>query len=219
MGAETLVYIKMLKKHSFIKFLFIWLAVFLTTNADTFGQESEKRSHLAGEFTLSVNKTIPRDEISEGRYAFGLGVYRNFLDKRTVNLLVGLEYNLVRKHYNYIAFGSHSHSETTFNIGYYGVPIMARVNIKKAFINFGYFMEQAIYEKHIEGIHNPRSGYGAQNFGFLRGYIVGIGAKFPIQKQMFFMKMEYKHGVNDILVGNNFVIYTSYARAVLGYAF
>lgn len=48
---------------------------------------------LFNEFIVSLNRTTVSDNNTEGRFGFGLGMFRAFFNQKRCNLVVGLEYN------------------------------------------------------------------------------------------------------------------------------
>lgn len=194
--------------HRFIFFFgFFGIASLLT------GQETFKPP-VVGEFSMYVNKSVPHDDYSEGRHGFGLEVHRNFFDKCRVNLLVGVEYNMLTQYYRYIHFGGSSARYQTIQVSYFGYATSVRFNTKIVAFDIGYSIEGGFKNSPID-IY-PGGISKRPRFGFLNGIRGALAFKIPSEGNRILMKIGYKYNTNSV-TGKNFESHSSTVKVGFAY--
>lgn len=155
---------------------------------------------------MYINKSVPHDDLSEGRKGFGIEIHRNFFDTKRFSLLVGVEYNLLTQYYRYIRFGSLTATEQTIQVSYFGFASSVRLNTKLAALDFGVAYSGAIKNSPIEVYPGGRSE--KSRFGFLTGLRFGAAFKIPNDNSRILVKIGYKYNTNSV-TGKNFKSYSS----------
>ncbi len=62
----------------------------------------DKRRFFLDEFQISANRMVPNENSSETGFGYGIGVYHSFRSEKTLNLLLGLEYNRLSQFKDYL---------------------------------------------------------------------------------------------------------------------
>jgi hypothetical protein len=183
------------------------------------------------EISVSLNRTDVENDNTEDRFGFGAGIYHLFLEEKSLNVLIGLEYNYTAQYKKY-GYSSHfSHSEDmTYHINSLSVPIGLRVNIGKKtkyFIEAGGFGDFTLYssEKGTGYSYPPDSNYHYTEFQIDEkagldssfGVYLGLGVRIPVSKFDLVIKSDYKVGLNEINYGPE--MYLRYIRLMVGLGF
>jgi hypothetical protein len=200
---------------------FVFLAI------QSFGQDSTK--FFFDEFKLSANRTMLSDYNTKDRYGFGIGLYHSFFQKKTSNIMFGLEYNLTRqfKKQMYEAHFANS-SNVTYTINSISIPVGLRINIGKEikyFAEIGGFVDLTISSnrKGTMTTNNPLDSLNRPyNYSFNEnakltntyGVYLGLGVRIPISKYELIIAPDYKLGLHQL--DSYYDITNSYFRINVG---
>lgn len=115
------------------------------------GQISEKL--FFNEINISVNRTTLKNDNTQNRTGFGLGVYRSFWPQKTINLVFGMEYNHTGQFKKLMYQGRFaSATNVTYHLNLISVLLGARCNVGKSIRFF------------VEAGNNPQTTYCTGNF-------------------------------------------------------
>jgi len=195
------------------------------------GQKS--KPFFFDECNISINKTILKDENTSDKIGFGIGMYRNFMADKKVNILFGFEFNQSNQLKKNMYEGHYAYStNVTYSINSLSIPLAARLNVGKKikfFIEAGGCIDLNISSKKAGVMHSmiPISNNQRENIdiefngkanlsGLNYGPSAGIGFRIPFAKHEMIVKMNYKYGMNE-LADDKDPIYNKYIRIMLGF--
>ena len=169
---------------------------------------------LFDEYNISVN-TVNSENNNDFGIGFGLGAYHTFLSHKSINILLGLEFNHTNQHLSSLNEGHFQHvSDVTFSINSLSIPLTTRINIGrkvKFFIETGAFADINIiaWMKGIRYSYVPNEdnqieykeyeiseSTGITTFNY--GVLLGLGIKIPFLKHFIIVKPEYKLGLRTL---------------------
>lgn len=194
-------------------------------------QSQNKRKFFLDEFQISANRMVPNENSSETGIGFGVGVYHTFRSEKTLNLLLGLEYNRISqfKHYLYAPRYQQPYDLTlvancmSFSFG-------PRFNIgtkTKVFFDTGIYAD-LVFKSQMSGEedsiyyeeHGPMSTpipYNADvELAHTVGLFIGAGLRIPVSKVELIVSADYRYGVNPTSTQFRSPLYHRYFRIKLG---
>jgi hypothetical protein len=178
----------------------------------------EKLIFPLNEFNLSINKSDLKDDNTENRYGFGLGMYHSFRSNNIVNIVLGIEYNMTSQFKKYMTMGITSHIEdVTYHLNDLSIPLLIRINYgnkTKLFFETGPFLDLNIKttrQTKDHSVDDEEKNISEVNYGIS----IGIGIKIPVSKYEIIIKPEYKLGLHKIYDYHE-SIYNKYMRLVIG---
>jgi hypothetical protein len=200
---------------------------------NVYGQE--KRDWFFDEINISVNRTNLKNNNTDDRNGFGLGVARSFMSEKRFNILFGMEYNRTSQFKKSIYEGHFKSSkDVTFTLNCISVPFGVRYcfgNKLKVFVDSGIFTDIMIQSNQ----KGTRQNYYYDNTQHLvyketpfnekaqlqtsAGISFGIGTRIPIGKNELIIRPDYKFGVNELISLSMDHIYCRYLRLVIGMKF
>jgi hypothetical protein len=186
------------------------------------------------EVSISLNRTFVENNNTDGRFGFGAGIYHLFLEEKSLNVLIGLEYNYTVQYKKFGLVSHFSYSEDlTYHINSLSFPIGLRVNFGKKtrfFIESGGYADFTLYStlKGTSYSYYPDSlyhvNYIVQHFneqaGLNNSYgiYMGLGVSIPLSKFEILIKSDYKFGLNNVDI-NYEEFYNRYIRLLIGLGF
>ena len=176
----------------------------------------EKKSIGIDEVKINLNLTDSSRLLSfTPKFGFGVGVYHTFRKEKTMNFLVGVEYNLTQyTNASYIPEGSnilHSQHKDSISIVNHSItfPLLFRFNIKKNFIKIGVLPDFniKIYEKGTlyttdVNVNDSTSTFSSANYktsfntGPSFGSVIGIGRNFTLFSKHWYSSINYSFFFN-----------------------
>jgi outer membrane protein assembly factor BamA len=207
---------------------FIFLLIIVSLHV--YGQE--RREWFFDEINISLNRTNLKNDNTDDRNGFGLGVARSFMSGKRFNILFGMEYNRTSQFKKSIYEGHFTSSkDVTFTLNCISVPFGFRYNFGnklKVFIDSGIFTDIMI-NSNRKGTKNsfysvnslPPAYHETQfneNAGLQTsaGISFGIGTKIPIGKYELIIRPDYKFGVNELISLSMDQLFCRYMRLVIG---
>jgi hypothetical protein len=191
----------------------------------------QKMRFPLGEFGISANRTIIKNENISDRYGFGIGAYHSFLPDKMFNVIVGMEYNRTSYFIENLHGGHFDHyTDLTYHLNYISIPLGLRMNIGKKvkfFIETGGYADLIISSnrKGTEHTYYPDSSNHEVYKDFKIdekagcsssfGVYFGIGLRIPISKFELIIKPDYKFGLNLYLDMDQ--VYSRYVRLTVGF--
>lgn len=191
------------------------------------GQNS--RSLFFNEFHLGITQTNVRDQNTENRTGFGLGVSRKLGKWKHLGAVIGLEYNLTRQ-LKHSVYGGHfySYSEVTYSLGTLTIPLLIRLTIgRKPGLNlelggYGEFLHynrrHGTYVSTIPGqpvvTNSFSSGTDLSRFNY--GSSLGAGIELPLAAYTLILKAEYRAGQTDLGTSHALTFFNQYFRFSAG---
>jgi len=210
-----------------MRILFVLAILFFSLNSVF----SQKKSNplFFNEITLSVNRTMIDNSNSEGKFGFGAGLYRTWMDSSWFNLVTGISYNKTSQFRNSAFIGSHfsSVSDITFNIHSVSIPVLLRFNVgqkTKLFFEIGQFLEFDI-AGNSHATYTTQLPYSASTTITIKeklsltpingGFIGGIGTNIPIGKIRLLIKADYQFAFAGHHFGEETIL-NRYVRLSIG---
>lgn len=211
-------------KKTFLILLFFYLTI------NIFSQE--KKTFPFNELSVSINRTVLKDNNTNDGFCFGIATYHNFLSEKRANLILGIEYNRTSQ-FKKIIYESHfsNSSDLKYFINSLSIPFNLRVifgNKVKFFLGTGIFVDLNIGAKRNGTMHtylpNQNNQIEYKEFEFEEkvrisavnyGFSIGVGIHVPISKFRLIINPEYKYGVNELYDGRN-ELFNKYIRIMLG---
>lgn len=197
-----------------------------------YGQE-DKTPYFFNELDISLNRTNLSNDNTKDRFGLGLGVFRIMREKKKVNVIAGLEYNLTNQFKKQVYEGHFSHAtDVEYTIHNLSIPLSLRYNTGnkvKFFIQLGAFIDLIVNSRKKGIMHsyipdNNNIVYEEFSFsekanlkGLNYGFSGGIGLRIPITKTELIIKTDYKLGLNNLSVANS--LYNRYYRLIVGLKF
>jgi outer membrane protein with beta-barrel domain len=194
-------------------------------------QNQNKRKFFLDESQISVNRMIPNENSNETGIGFGVGVYHTFRSEKTLNLLLGLEYNRISqfKDYLYAARYQQAYDITLvancmsfsfgprFNIGtktkvFFDAGIYADLLFKSQmsgeedscyYEELGLICATIPYKEDVELAHTA-------------GLFIGAGLRIPVSKVELILSADYRYGLNPTSTDYRSPMYLRYFRIKLG---
>lgn len=183
------------------------------------------------EASISFNRTDLKDDNTENRNGFGLGVYHSFFAKSTINLTFGVEYNRTNQFKHSMYQGHYAHStDITYNLNMISFPVGVRLNIGnkiKVFAEAGGYADLVIKSTRKGILHTYLPDQNGQivykdtpfdekaDLSNVIGVYSGLGVRIPVPWFELVIKTDYKYGFND-LYSNRDEIYNRYWRISVG---
>lgn len=181
------------------------------------------------EIGVSVNRTNLKDNNTEDRYGFGIGLYHSFMSNKKFNFIFGFEFNRTSQFKNRMYEGRYAYStDLIYNINSISIPFNLKFNIGKIpiiFFEAGVFMDLLINGNRKGIMHkysysqnsyeefeiNRKADLSSVNYGFA----FGLGIRIPVDKFELIIKPDYKLGLLKLYSYNN-NIYNRYFRLTIG---
>ncbi len=209
------------------KIVIVYLLVLLLPSF-SMGQE-DKSFLFFNELSLSVNRSVVKNDNTSNRFGFGFGLHKSWMDSSWFNLLTGISYDKTSQFKNNVYNGSFSNvSDVTYNLHSLSIPVLARFNVgrsMKFFVESGLFLElnvranregtfrssipgegiQEVFDKEKIKVSNPNGGF-----------LLGIGSSIPISNYAFIVKFGYQFAMND-LGSFQESLFNRYARISIGF--
>jgi hypothetical protein len=197
----------------------------------SYGQDNSKPFFL-NEYCVSINRTVLKDENTEDRVGFGIGVYHTWMQEKKLNVVLGLEFNNTSQNKKKMYEGHFAHStDLTYYINNLSLPSGVRLNSGnkvKVFVEAGLFVDFIISSKRKGIMHSyfpdqnnnivykeftidEKANLSSLNYGMY----FSIGVKIPVYKNNLIIKSDYKMGLNT-LQSNIDNIYNKYLRLSIG---
>jgi hypothetical protein len=183
------------------------------------------------EAVISFNRTNLKDDNTENRNGFGLGVYHSFFAKSRVNLTFGAEYNRTSQFKKYMYVGHYAHStDITYNLNMISFPVGARLNIGnkvKVFADAGGYADVMIKSTSKGMLHTYLPDQYGQvvykdvpfdqkaDLSSVIGAYAGLGIRIPLSLFELVIRTDYKYGFNE-LYSDRDNIYNRYWRISVG---
>jgi len=198
--------------------------IFLTIHS--FGQDSTK--FFIDEFKLSVNRTLLSDNNTKDRNGFGVGLYHSFFQKKTSNIIFGLEYNLTSQ-FKKQTYQDHfaQSSNVTYTIHSISIPVGLQLTIGKEiryFAEIGGFVD-LIISSNSKGtmttylppdlLHHTYTFNENAKLSNTYGVYFGLGVCIPISKYELILAPDYKLGLKS-LYSDQVDINNVYFRITIG---
>lgn len=189
--------------------LFLLVLISKVTGAQ---EEAKKFRFPINEFRASVNTTAFRDEKTESREGFGVGIYRSGDRNKRVNWIAGLEFNHTRQFRTWFFETQYRYMlNTMYSMNCFSVPVGIRINIggsTKFFIELGAYFDYLASSRKmgtfqwvlgpVGGVDNEYVDQNAQLGKFNYGFSGGIGTAIPMGKIDLLIKADCKLGVMDL---------------------
>lgn len=163
--------------------------------------QEEKSRRTAFEISLSANRSNVADENTKDRFGGGVELLCSFFDRRRINLVAGLGYDLTGQFKKSVFFGGHgpysSYKDVTAYIHNLSIPISVRANFGK---KIKFFPEIGLFPTIIVGSSQKGTGGDSESTGRLIdlprsqhfGATFGLGLKIPMNKIALIVKADYK---------------------------
>ena len=210
-----------------------WLIIIsiLVASFQSYGQE-ENIDFFFDEFGVSINSTNLKDENTENKFGFGIGIYHSFMNDKKINLIFGFEYNRTSQFKKIMYEGHFAHTtDLTYNLNNLSIPINIRFNVgnkTKVFLETGVFADLIISSKRKGTMHtylpdqnnnivykeyeiNEKADLASINYGF----VLGLGLRIPLDKFEFTIKPDYRFGLRKLYSYQD-NIYNRYIRLSVG---
>jgi hypothetical protein len=165
------------------------------------------------EFYVSGNRTILKNENTNGRFGFGAGVLFVAHAQQRINIVAGLEYNRTSQFKKYMYNGRYSSlTDVTYHLNFITLPLAMRINIgkqKRFFVEPGLFGDLVISPK-MEGTQTSYSyeegSFGSQTSEISRGADVssafglsfGLGVRVPAGNMVLILRPDVKVAINTL---------------------
>lgn len=194
-------------------------------------QSQNKRKFFLDEFQISANRIVPNENSSETGIGFGVGAYHTFRSDKTLNLLLGLEYNRISqfKHYLYPARYQQAYDITlvancmSFSFG-------PRFNIgtkQKVFFDAGVYADLVLKSQmsgEEDSCYYEEQGMVCESipynedveFAHTYGLFLGAGLRIPVSKVELIVSADYRYGLNPTSTYYRSPMYLRYFRIKLG---
>jgi len=172
-----------------------------------------------------------KDENTENRNGFGLGVYHSFFSKSMVNLTFGLEYNRTNQFKKYMYEGHYAHtSDITYNLNMVSFPVVVRLNVGnniKILVEGGAYADVMIKSTRKGVLHtyfpdeNNQIVYEDKpidekaDLSSAIGAYTGLGVRIPVSSFEVIIKGDYKFGLQELYSYKD-SIYNTYWRISIG---
>lgn len=194
-------------------------------------QSQNKRKFFLDEFQISANRTVPYENSSETGIGFGVGAYHTFRSEKTLNLLLGLEYNRISQFKDYLYAARYQQA--------YDISLVAncmsfsfgpRFNIgtkTKVFFDAGIYAD-LVFKSQMSGVED--SCYYEElgmictaipynedvELAHTAGLFIGAGLRIPVSKVELIVSADYRYGLNPTSTEYRSPIYHRYFRIKLG---
>lgn len=212
---------------AFLKNLFI---VVLILNVMK-GSSQEDQTFFLNEITVSLNYTLMSGGENQGKPGFGVAGYHQFSQDKTLNLVLGLEYNLTRFFINSL-YGGHYYSlhdldYTTHSISF---PVGFRIyldSLNRFFLEPGLYADLMIAGK-VKGYQTTYLQHGIvksktvemeeqANLNSTGGLFMAIGMLVQLWGMDIILKPEIKVGMP--IFEHQETLYNNYIRLGIGLKF
>jgi hypothetical protein len=190
-------------------------------------------SLIVDQCMVSVNSTLEKDNYTENRIGFGLGIYHTFFLQNRINFNLGAEFNRTRQFEKSAYFGHFgSYNDLTYSKNCISVPLNFRVMFgqkRKYFFEAGGFWDWVISSKQKGTLHTGiPDGNGQiqdkyydinEDAGFDNSFGVsfGIGVRIPGKEFDIIIKPDYKQKFNKWYYYKELAL-SKYLRLNLGIA-
>lgn len=188
----------------------------------------EKSSFFFNELNISVNRTVLENDNTQGRFGFGVGLYRYWGGDSWFNMLTGISYDKTSQFKKNVYNGHFSNiSDVTYNLHSLSIPLLARFNVGNSvdfFAETGLFLGLNVAANREGTFYSSVPGKEAVTITQKEtiklsnpngGFLLGFGSNIPIKDYAFVIKFGYQFGIKDLGYFQE-SIFTRYARVSIG---
>lgn len=199
------------------------------------GNGQEKRDWFLDEINISANRTNLKNDNTDDRNGFGLGVSHSFMSEKRLNIILGIEYNRTSQFKKSIYEGHFTSSkDVTYTLNSLSVPFLVRFNFGykgSFFVETGFFSDFMISSNRkgtknsFYSVNSQPPAYHETQFNenarlqTSAGISFGLGTRIPIGKNELIIKPDYKYGISELRDLSMDHIYCRYLRLVIGMKF
>ncbi len=194
-------------------------------------QSQNKRKFFLDEFQISTNRMVPNENSTETGIGFGVGAYHAFRSEKTLNLLLGLEYNRISQFKEYLYAARYQQAyDITLVANCMSFSFGPRFNIgtkQKVLLDAGIYTdlvfksqmsgeEDSCYYEELGLICKAVPYNEDAELAHTYGLFIGAGLRIPVSKVELILSTDYRYGLNPTSTEYRTPIYLRYFRIKLG---